>query len=243
MYEEPSATNAEQALKKQLDAIGAVDENKIEKCNVTGASAVETSRVMTKLLERDLDGIGQAFSSPPVTEAGQLGERSLAFWATEKRVEAIDPTPETNRSALYAEGGELKDLSVKVLDFIASDDDAVVRVLAQVSPGSGFKDRADDLTAIHPHLVERRKEIVRKELMTEAQIDRVGELAPVLLDPKAGKPQELLDARLLRDKAWTHFLAAYNEIRRHVAFLHFYDQEKLDEYPSVYRRGTPASKK
>ena len=243
MYEEPNATNAEQALKKHLDAIGSVDEREIAKCNVTGTTTVEVSRVMTKLLERDMDAIGQAFSNPPVTEAGQLEERSLAFWAAEKRVEAIDPTPESDRAALYAEGGELKDLSVKVLDFVASDDDAVARILKQVSPGSGFKDRADDLTAIHPHLAQRRKEIVRKELMTEAQIDRVGELAPVLLDPKAGTPQELLDARLLRDKSWTHFLAAYNEIRRHAAFLHFFDQEKFDEYPSVYHRNKPASKK
>ena len=52
--------------------------------------------------------------------------RVLALWAAEKRVEA-SAAEAGKLSARYAEAGELKTLSIKVLDLIASDDPRFAR--------------------------------------------------------------------------------------------------------------------
>jgi hypothetical protein len=237
-----NASTAEEALAKLLSAIEAIPEEKAMTCVVPGTDLVAASRRMVALLAEDKAAILDVFRSPPMADMEELEERSLAVWATEKKVEAADPKPATNLPALYREGGALKKKSVKVLDLLAEDDAEVQRTLKLVQPGTGYRDMADDLTALHPHLLSRRSAIVATTLMTDAEIDRIGEVAPLLLGPKKAEAKALKAARLLRNRAWTHYLRAYNEIRRHATFLHTDDQDKLDAYPNIFDRGGPKKK-
>ena len=237
-----SASTAEAALEKLMPAISALDEGALERCNATGVAAVETSRKMVTLLAEDRPAMEAAFCSPPAVEMEELEARALALWAAEKRVDAAAPEPVSNLPALYAEGGKLKERAVKVLAIIAGEDSEVKRTLEKVRPGTGYRDRADDLTALHPFVLERKAEILQKELMIEAEMRRMGEIAPLLLDPKGGPSSEIEAARLLRNQAWTHFLRAYEEIQRHVAFVHYYAPDRLKAYPNLFRH-KPAKKK
>jgi hypothetical protein len=230
------ATSADQALAKHRSAIEAIPEKETMTCAVSGAVLVETGRKTVPLLASDKEAILAAFKAPPMADMEQVEERAMAVWAAEKQVEAADPTPATNLPALYVEGGSLKDVSVKVLDLLAGNDAEVRRTLKIIQPGSGYRDMADDLTAIHPLLLSRQAAIVATTIMTDAQIDRVGELAPLLLAPKKAEPTALKAARLLRDRAWTYYLRSYNEIMRHVTFIHTNAPDKLDAYPNIFYR-------
>ncbi len=142
----------------------------------------------------------------------------------------------TDLPKLYAEGGGLKDRAVKVLYLLDGGNAEVARVLEHVQPGTGYRDRAEDLAALHPLLIARRDKIAATGLMTSADISRLGEISPLLLDPRGGVSDSLKAARLLRHRAYTHFIEAYFEIRRAAEFIHFHAPKRLAAYPNIFRR-------
>lgn len=228
-----TAESALQQTMPELEAIAAAD---VSRCNVAGTTAVEASQQTVEMLEPDLERMREVFVKPPETEAATLVERAMALWAAQKRAETLDPDEGPDRVELFQEAGELKERSIKVLDLVAGDDSKTRKVLEQVRPGFGYRDRADDLTALYPQLDLRRADLVRRELMTEEQITRVGTLAPELLrEPTDARA--MTEAALLRDRAWTHFQRAWREIRRHLAFLYADDPAGLQRYPNLYSGG------
>ena len=225
---------AEATLEALLPAIRTIPEDQALTCTVPGTLMVQVGREMVPLLERDRAAIEAAFAAPPIDVMLSIDKRSLAVFAAEKRVVAIDPTPVSDLPALYTEAGELKSQSLKLLDLTAGDEEEVARTIARVQPGTGYTDRANDLGAIHPMLMKYKSAILGTSLMTQAQIDRVGELVPLLLQPKTGKPAALEAARVLRNQAYTYFMRSYTEIRRHAAFIHDGAPKMLETYPNLF---------
>lgn len=230
---DPDPKTAEDALQRLMPELEAIPSDDTTRCNVAAITAVEASQKTVEMLPPDLERMREVFKQPPETEAAGLVDRSMALWAAQKRVDAVDAAETPDRAVFYQEAGELKELAVKVLDLVAPKETKVVELLDRIRPGWGYRDRADDLTALYPELHRRRADLVRRELMTEEQIARVGTLAPKLLQ---GPKDTVASAKaaLLRDRAWTHFIRAWREIRRHLAFLYSYDPAGLKEYPSLY---------
>ena len=237
MPEVPDTNTAEAALERHQEAIQAIRDDRTRRCNVPGTRIVEVSQAVVELIADDIASLRQLFDAPPTQAIDTLIDRGLAVWAAEKRVDTIDPSAPGNRQALFAEGGQLKSLAVKVLDLVAGDETDVARALQDVRPGTGYRDRADDLTTLHPHLDNRRDDLVARQLMTAAQIDRIGSLGSLLLAPQGDQAPELKAARLLHDKAFTYYYQADDEIRRHLEFLHWYNAEALKAYPKIFTGG------
>ncbi len=126
-------------------------------------------------------------------------------------------------------------------DLVAGNDPTVIKVLDAVRRGTGYADRADDLTSLHPHVLSRKDDLVKRGLMTAEQIDRMGELAPKLLSGEGGSP-EAKAAALLRNRAFTHFYQAWQEIERHLDFLYAFDPEGYASYPTLYPHRPPKKK-
>ncbi len=229
----PDPKIAEEALARHQTAIAAIDPKATRHVNVTGTRAVQTSQAMTPKLEQDLPRMAELFKAPPQAEADTLVDRALAYWAAEKRVDAAQPRPATDRAERFAEATRLKKRTVSVLGAVAEGDAAVMDVLEAVRPGTGYEDMADDLTRLYPHLQAHQDRIAGADLMTADQIARVGALGAELLEP-AADGADLAAARTLRDQAFTYFLSAYDALLRHLTFLYWADADGLKAYPKLY---------
>ena len=228
----PDPNSAEDALMSLLSNIQAISPKDTRTTNVRGTHAVSTAQKMTEEAAKHRTAIEAPFKTSPFEQIDQLIPRAFALWAAEKRIEATADAS-SKLSARYAEAGELKTVAVKVLDLIAVDDPAVRKILDAIRPGTGYADRADDLTALHPHLDARKEKIISMGVMTEAQIDRIGVLGSTLLVQENNK--EAADAAtLLRNQAFTYFYAAWREVERHIDFVYFHDSEARAAYPSLY---------
>lgn len=238
MPEVDEKSNAESALARCLAAIQAIDPKAVEVCNVEGTVIIRVAREYAALLPADVPRLNEIFKNPPEQAMRELVDRGLAAYGAEIRLETLFETGDEQKRALYVEGGELKKKAVLNLQVVAGDVADVLQVIEAVRPGTGYADRARDLSRLHPQLVRFQDVLLRKELMTEAEIDRVGELGTLL--PASGpKPKEIEAARLLRNKAWTHFVTAWREINRHLDFLYYFDPMGRSRYPSLYAK-TPA---
>jgi len=229
----PDLNTAQDALASLLAEIQAVPTKDVRISNVRATDAVSAAQKLVEQATKDRAAIEAPFKTSPFEQIRTLVPRALAFWAADKQTEGV-AVEASDIPALYAEAGELKTVAVKVLDLIAGQDPAVGKVLDAIRPGTGYADRADDLTALHPLLLARKAAIVNMGVMTEAQVDRVGALAPKLL--AEDYDQASVAAALLRNRAFTHFYAAWSEVERHLDFVFFHDPDARAGYPNLYPR-------
>lgn len=232
--------NAEAALSRMRAKIEAIPPEQIETCNVAGTHIVAVATRYHENLMVDASLMPTVFVRVPTEAIAEILDRGLAAYGAELRVETLYDTSDTERRQLYAEGGDAKKKSVSVLELVAPSDLEVVGVLTIVRPGTGYADRAKDLSRLHPQLVRYQAEIVRRELMSAAEIDRVGELG-ALLAVGGPKPRDAEAARLLRNRAWTLFAQAYRELNAHLDFLHRHAPTARGRYPSLYARSPRAA--
>ena len=230
MQENIDIKRASEAMTTLLPALIVIVGEFLKSIVISGAQAVTLSRVYKRLLDKD-DALLRKTFKEISEDLDEIELRAYAYWATEQRLESIT---NLDGQTLYKEGRELKNKAVQVLKFVDGSNKEVQKVIHVTNPGTGYLDCANDLTAIEPHIEQRRADIIERKLMTAEEIDRMSELAPILLDFAGGKKSQNKEAaKLLKKQAWTHFYNAYKEVRRHIEYIHFHNPEALKEYPTL----------
>ena len=199
--------------------------------NAAGSKAVSVSGAYSTLMERDRPILEILVSSIP-EKIPELEIRAKALWAASKRVDAIAPQ-QSNKKEFYKEGKKLKHLAFTILKLVDPDNEDINKVISEARPGTGYVDCAEDLAALHPQLEQHREALIRRELITEEQLDRIGVLSTLLLEVSVGTKTRLKEAKLLKLQAWVYFMDAYKEARRYIEFMHFHNPEALAEYPKL----------
>ena len=225
---------AKEALVLLFEDIKLVDENDITKMLVLVSDIIALIRIYLHLLKNDFPLIAENFSNFTLEDIKNFRLSGMALWALKAQHEAA-AKQSTNRKDIYKEANALRAKIAQILNLKYGDDPMVIRVLEITKPGHGYADRAEDLTAFSLILDERREELVATSLITNEEIDRAAKLPELLVDRTDNIRDEKEAARILRNKAWTHFLKNYHNVRKHIEFFH-YNSDKLDEYPSLFKR-------
>ena len=228
-----NTNTGEAALLLLIDAIMAVVAEGAANRKVSVEDIIEVIRIYIKCFEKDFPLFDEFFKNFSVDDVQDFRDRGMALWAAKARYDAVNPKT-VERKALYKEAGVLKEKVVQILNLKYGEDPDVMRTVEKAKPGTGYKDKASDLTAYYPILDKNREKLVEAELITEEEIDRVGTLPELLMD-KTRDPKKA--AKLLCNQAWVYFLESYHKIRRHVEFLHYNNPEKLGKYPSLFSYG------
>ena len=218
---------AAELLKDQILAISDEDAQSSKK---SATSIMGVMHVYLKNLGDDLPIINEQCNKFTITNVEFFLNTSMSFWYFDNRCKVVDPKA-AERKKIYKEANEAKKKVTKILDVTDGNDPAVTYTLEVTKPGRGYVDTANDLDLIYPLLNEKREKLVAAGLMSDEEIDRIAVLPRMLVD---NTEDDIKAARLLRNKAWTLFLQSYEEIRRHVEFIHYYQPKKLANYPSIY---------
>ena len=231
-YRPIEVKNAEEALINQLANIRSVPEKDLKSIMARGSRTVRVAKVYLQLLIEDKAKLRKFFVEIPEYFL-DLEIRAQAYWAAEKRLNALAPEKYNTRKAVYEECKSLKKKSVQVLMLVAADDESVQKVIQDARPGTGYVNCADNLAGLYPHLKLRQDDLVERRLMTAEEIRRIGTLPYILLGASIGANEKIDEAKLLKKQAWTYFLSAYKEVRRYLEFLYFHDPEDLKKYPRL----------
>ena len=220
---------ADKALETLTPKLQEIKKKSFKAIMTSGAQSVGVSRVTNKLLEDDKPKLREFYKELPDTMT-EIELSALALWAAEKRLEAI---VNVDGQPLYKEGRAIKEQVVKILDLLDGKNKQIIKIIKITGPGTGYVDCANDLAALHPHVVARRDDIIDRRLMTAEEIERMGILPALLIDASGGGKDEEKKAKLLKKQAWTYFLNCYKEIRRYIEFLYFHEPEELKKYPKL----------
>ncbi|MCK6512309.1 hypothetical protein L6R29_20455, partial [Myxococcota bacterium] len=238
--EEP-AQEAKEALEVLLPEICRLKKAEVEQVRLSGGRVSGYAQRVEVLYQDALSGLRKHFKILPEGELGQLRVAALAFWRARRDVALIDPRSQTLRKR-YEEAGELKGRVVDVLKVVGRGDADVQRVLEEVRPGAGYEDRADDLKDLHSAVKRYRSVLLKKELLTEEEMDAMPRLAESLLAPSKEKAA-LEKARLLRDQAWTYFVRIQREMARYLRFIYDGQPEVLAQIELHATTPTTSAKK
>ena len=145
--------------------------------------------------------------------------------------------------ALLERGEIVRTLLLASADILVVYGDIPASFVADVRANSGHLDLASDLLVLGRMLTREwakaeNRTPAKKELVEEAL--RLGEQLTIALGNKA-QPGEASEVVQLRDRAYTLFLEAYNEVRTGLAYLRAKEGDAEKTFPSVFagnRRGS-----
>lgn len=238
--EEP-AQEAKEALEVLLPEIVRLEKAEVEQVRLSGGRSSGYAQRVEVLYQDALPGLRKHFKILPEGELGQLRVAALAFWRARRDVALLDPRSQTSRKR-YEEAGELKERVVDVLKVVGRGDADVQRVLEEVRSGTGYEDRANDLKDLHSAVKRYRSVLLKKELLTEEEMDAMPRLAESLLAPSKEKAA-LEKARLLRDQTWTYFVRIQREMARYLRFIYDGQPEVLAQIDLHATTPTTSAKK
>ena len=123
--------------------------------------------------------------------------------------------------------------------------------VAEIRSGQGHLDTANDLVALAALFSEGWAEIEHKTTVEWSDIERASQLGPQLLVALGAKNQpgspapKATDPQVRRAKAFTLLVQAYEECRRGVSFLRWYERDLDSMAPSLFaaRAGGGGGKK
>ena len=241
VFWEIDLNTSKEALALVISKIEAIAEKDAKKSTISVSDAIGVIRIYLYELKNDFPLISASCPDFTVEDIKDFRHGGLAMWALKAQHDAA-AEKSTDRKTHYKEANKLRKKIARILELKYGDEPMVARVLKVTKPGTGYVDRAEDLTAFYMILDERREELVATSLITNEEIDRAGLLPELLVDKTDNTKDNKEAARLLQDKAWAYFLINYHNIRKHIEFIH-YNSDKLDEYPSLFKRKRRKSKK
>ena len=213
-------------LSSEIDNIPDKDAERPRK---SASVVIENLHVYFKYLEEDLPIINHHFKFFSINDVELLLNKARAFWCLETRFD--NTKHKSARKEVYTEANKLRKKAIQLLELTYGDNQDITHVIKVTKPGHSYVDRANDLLILHPILEEKREKLIASGLISDEEINRIGELPEILIDNTRDDKKA---ARLLRNKAWTLFIKGYYELRRHLEFIHYYNPERLKKYPSLF---------
>lgn len=178
----------------------------------------------------------------------KLPTYALALIFTHERMKAADEA-EVPLAELLAKAVPLRADLMKTGDMLAHFGLVSPERMAQIRAGQGHADTADDLLALGLLLGGIWSKIKDKVVVTREQIDLAIPLSAQLqraIGVREGGDEDPLvepsDARHVRAQALELFVAAYEECRRGVSHLRWYEGDAAQIVPSLYAGRTLGQK-
>jgi hypothetical protein len=152
---------------------------------------------------------------------------------------------------LLIEAGPLRERLLASAEALVTFGLLDAKTVAKIRRGTGHLDTAQDLMALGALFLEAGPALISKTALTPADVERAAQLGELLIEA-LGQYQQGTDgsggpgeAERLLAKAYELFFRAYDQCRRAVIYLRWYDGDADDFAPSLARsrrrgRRTPA---
>ena len=215
--DQEAPTDAISALSSLQPILEQISPEDTKTGRVSGAKVTAYCAKLQQKAQGYATELDSTFVHSPRNFIEQLLPCARAYWAAQSALESIDPSA-VDRKKLYKQAGTLKQRVVRALEFYAEDDPQIRFVLEVIRPGTGYVDRAEDLQKLYAALQPYRDQLLQRQLLSIEDIERIPKLAEQLLEPSTSETK-IKDARLLRDRAWTLLVEAYNEVMHHLRFV------------------------
>jgi hypothetical protein len=175
----------------------------------------------------------------PIHTTDKLGTYALAAWYA--HLLAL-PASKAERAleALLAEVRPLREDLLVAAEALARKKLLDPKAVAGIRSGLGHLDRANDLVALAALFTENWSRVQGKTTVEPRDIERAAELGPLLLVELGAREQAAVGEPMSTDpagrraRAFTLFFKTYEEARRAVAYLRWYEQDVDDIVPSLF---------
>ena len=204
------------------------------RANLPPTRAVEAAKELSAIGREHFDAYLKTFADHDDTLIIDLADRAMAYWAADAKLVDKAKQEVGERAELYVKAGFMKDRAATVLNAIFPNDDEVGKTLATVRPGTGYADRANDCNRLFVALAPRRGKVVASGLMTADEIERLGAIAPRLLEPVRPDDADAQAADRLRDQAFTYFIHAWKKAFKRLDLVISEEGQDI-KLPSLYR--------
>ena len=225
----------EEAFKRCEAEIRAVDSKSLVQINVdvltTVGIALNAAPKLARFREemRALPGFEVSLVDKLADYAGALAH-AQAVWVGAA-------APSETLAEIYQEASALRETLVSDARALARHGLIHSSRLDDLSGASGYRNVASDLLAIAAIFSERWSEVASQTAVKPATLDRAKRLAQrmtVLYGAQKTSPPKVAEAGETRARAFTLFVEAYENARRAMTFIRWFERDADDFVPSIY---------
>lgn len=182
-----------------------------------------------------LPAMQATLKNPPTAAIESLRQTALGAWYA--HLIAMPAKSAGSAKELLDRATPLRAKLLKAADALADAELVDATAVARIREGSGNIDKANDLVALAALFSQSWDDIHDKTAIVQAQIDEAALLGPNLLLALAEEPLPKSDnANDTRQRAFSHLVGTYNEIRRAVTFVRWSEGDADTFAPSLYTK-------
>jgi hypothetical protein len=230
-----TAATALAKIRAEIDAIAPSD---LAPINLDIPQAVSIALGAAPNLHGMHNDITKQLPMLAIRNVDELETYALAAWYAHLLAQPADAGPRTVK--------ELDDEATPLRENLLSDAEALARrdllptgTVEHIRSGSGQVDKANDLVALSTLFSLHWDQVKDKTAATQVEVARAGVLGPLLLAALGVREHGVAplpsDASVLRAKAFTLFVRAYDECRRAATFLRWHEDDADTLVPSLYK--------
>jgi hypothetical protein len=173
--------------------------------------------------------------APPKAAIESLRQTALGAWYA--HLVAMPGKSGGSEKELLERATPLRAKLLKAADALADAELVDATAVARIREGSGNIDKANDLVALAALFSQSWDVIHDKTAITREQVDEAALLGPNLLLALAEEPLPKSDnASDTRQRAFSHLVTTYDEIRRAVTFVRWAEGDADTYAPSLYAK-------
>ncbi|MFA8434033.1 MAG: hypothetical protein ACEPOZ_05910 [Marinifilaceae bacterium] len=233
-------------LNALLETLNAIPKENLKPLNMPAKTATQEAENLYYWANKDLAelqraGLGETKIAQLLVRAGAL-HQAQSDWIDEKH-------EKENSEILWKEETPMAfDLQAELehtFRFAYRNDEARRKSIQEIAEGNGHDDLIQDLNDYanigrkHPEPLQAINfDMTKLDLAADTSDRLAGLLAQV-----NGARETNSEAKLLRDRAYTHLKELVDEIREYGKFVFWKDAEKLEHYSSGYHRKTSNKRK
>ncbi len=241
----PESNVDEKSAQVWLETLGSqwkgLDEKEVVGPKWPVFDAVELALKVSQRAKEDRTKFEGTFKTFDLDMVDSLEGRALALWAAQSRWLNARKASNSEKLDQWVERGEeLRTELLDAADYIWRKDSDTLLLLRDIRQGSGNKDLADDLLRLSQLFQDRWNTASNRTDVTLEMVNEASELSTRLLSALMDeKVRENLDTR---NRAWTYFLNAFEEVHDAGRYLYRRTPEAMTRYPSLHsmRKRSPS---
>jgi hypothetical protein len=229
-------TDSLAAYEKVAAEIAAVKEDQLGPINVEIMASIATVIGALPGIER----FAEELATLPYFDAKQYANLKLyTFALSHAHTSHLRNTTPPEIAELAQEGITLRDTLVHDIEGLGKRGLIDASVLEKLKGTQGYRNLAFDLGALANILHQALPQVKNKTAVDEAEITRARVLSDKLITTvglRERDPQEASASALTRQKAFTLFYNAYDQVRRGITYLRWDEGDANEIAPSLYER-------
>lgn len=240
---QPEFMPIREAFLRRKEAIAAVPQTDLIPVNVDLQTLTTNTRGRIGRLTAFRERIVKELPTADVTALDNLEDFVMALTYTHSQYRASS-TPAEHLPELQAEAANCRD--ILYCDAVALDKRGIIdgAKLKELRGTNGYQGTAFELLTVYTVLRDNWDKIEGKTALTSDELERAGAVADELMIAvgiRESAPQAMAEVILTRQRAFTLFAKAYDEVRRCITFLRWKEGDADEIAPSLYsgRRKKP----